>query len=275
MTARSCGKHSRPRDARRTALTTRTDTRRRRRPPMASASTHRLAARGLLALDMNGKQVWFRDLGPMDDYHGTAGSPLLYKDRLILYQDQSRQLVHRRVRHANRQDAVDTRRAKRASAGARRSPSASSITTRSSSTDSSRVQAYNPDTGAELWSCGGTTYEVIPTPVVGYGMVFCSSGRAGPTLAIRPGGQGDVTRSHLAWTSPRGSPFVPSPILYGEHLYMVNDMQSIVTSFEATTGKADVAGPAGRRAGGKASRRRRSPWTARCSSPTTRARRSC
>ena len=100
-----------------------------------------------------------------------------------------------------------------------------------------KVQAYNPDTGAELWSCGGTTYEVIPTPVVGYGMVFCSSGRAGPTLAIRPGGKGDVTRSHLAWTSPRGSPFVPSPILYGEHLYMVNDMQSIVTSFEATTGK--------------------------------------
>ena len=68
-------------------------------------------------------------------------------------------------------------------------------------------------------------------------MVFCASGRAGPTLAIRPGGKGDVTRSHLAWTSPRGSPFVPSPILVGEHLYTVNDMASIVTAFEATTGR--------------------------------------
>jgi outer membrane protein assembly factor BamB len=67
-------------------------------------------------------------------------------------------------------------------------------------------------------------------------MLFCSSGRAGPTLAIRPGGQGDVTRSHLVWSSPRGSPFVPSPILYREHLYMVNDMQSIATAFEAMTG---------------------------------------
>jgi outer membrane protein assembly factor BamB len=67
--------------------------------------------------------------------------------------------------------------------------------------------------------------------------VFCSSGRAGLTLAIRPGGKGDVTRSHVAWTSPRGSPFVPSPILYGEHLYMVNDMQSIVTNFDAKSGK--------------------------------------
>ena len=70
-------------------------------------------------------------------------------------------------------------------------------------------------------------------------MVFCSSGRAGPTLAIKPGG---TRRRHAArtWrgTSPRGSPFVPSPILYGEQLYMVNDMASIVTSLHATTGKA-------------------------------------
>ena len=80
--------------------------------------------------------------------------------------------------------------------------------------------------------------EVIPTPVVGHGMLFCSSGRAGPTLAIRPGGQGDVTNTHLVWSSPRGSPFVPSPILYGGQLYMVNDMQSIVTSFEAVTGRS-------------------------------------
>ena len=99
------------------------------------------------------------------------------------------------------------------------------------------VQAYDPDTGRELWRCGGNLWEVIPTPVVGYGMVFCSSGRAGPTLAIRPGGKGDVTRSNLAWSSPRGSPFVPSPILYGDALYMVNDMSSIVTSLEAMTGR--------------------------------------
>ena len=68
-------------------------------------------------------------------------------------------------------------------------------------------------------------------------MVFCASGRAGPTLAIRPGGTGDVTRSNLAWTSPRGSPFVPSPILYDDVLYMVNDMSSIVTALEPSTGR--------------------------------------
>ena len=192
--------------------------------------------RGLLALDMNGKQVWYRDLGAMDAYHGTAGSPLLYKDRLVLYQDQSRNSFIA---------AFDTRSGKTLWSTPREAdvgwgtPIAVHVVDHDEIIVNGqlKVQAYNPDTGAELWSCKGTTYEVIPTPVVGYGMVFCSSGRAGPTLAIRPGGKGDVTRSHLAWTSPRGSPFVPSPILYGEHLYMVNDMQSVVTSFEATTGK--------------------------------------
>jgi outer membrane protein assembly factor BamB len=193
-------------------------------------------ARGLIAFDMNGKVVWHRDLGPMQAYHGTAGSPLLYKDRVILYQDQSA---------GSFVAAFDTRTGKEVWKTLREgnvgwgTPIAIRVIDHDEIIVSSqqKVQAYNPDTGAEIWSCSGTTYEVIPTPVVGYGMVFCSSGRAGPTLAIKPGGKGDVTKTHVQWTSPRGSPFVPSPILYGEYLYMVNDMASIVTCLEATTGK--------------------------------------
>ena len=105
-------------------------------------------SRGLLAVDFDGKLVWQRDLGAIDNYHGTAGSPLLYKDRLILFQDQSARRVHRGVRHAHRPAVVATPRDASRSAGARRSPSASAITTRSSSAARSRVQAYNPDTGA-------------------------------------------------------------------------------------------------------------------------------
>ncbi len=101
-----------------------------------------------------------------------------------------------------------------------------------------QVQAYDPMTGAELWTVKGTTREVIPTPVVGHGLVFCSSGRAGPTLAIKPGGKGDVTTTHVAWSSPRGSPFVPSAIIHGDLLYMINDMQSILTVLDARTGAA-------------------------------------
>jgi outer membrane protein assembly factor BamB len=193
-------------------------------------------ARGLVAFDMDGKLVWHRDLGPMEAYHGTAGSPLLYKDRVILYQDQ---FAGSFIAAFDTRTGKELWRTKRDADTGWGTPIAVRVVDHDEIIVNSqlRVQAYNPDTGTELWSCSGTTYEVIPTPVVGYGMVFCSSGRAGPTLAIKPGGTGDVTRTHVAWTSPRGSPFVPSPILYGEHLYMVNDMASIVTALEATTGK--------------------------------------
>jgi outer membrane protein assembly factor BamB len=100
-----------------------------------------------------------------------------------------------------------------------------------------KVTAYDPATGDELWFANGNTFEVIPTPVVAHGMLFCSSGRAGPTLAIRPGGSGDVTRSHVVWSSAKGSPFVVAPIAVGEYLYMVNDMASVLTVYEARTGE--------------------------------------
>ena len=194
-------------------------------------------AHGLAAVDLNGTIVWQRDLGAMDAYHGTAGSPLVYRDRVILYQDQfSDSFV---AAFDARTGRTVWRTARNASVGwgtpvAIRAGDHDEIIVNSQRT----VYAYEPDTGRELWRCGGSNDEVIPTPVVGHGMVFCSSGRAGPTLAIRPGGRGDVTRSHLVWTSPRGSPFVPSPVLHGQYLYMVNDMASIATCLDATTGRS-------------------------------------
>jgi outer membrane protein assembly factor BamB len=193
-------------------------------------------ARGLFAFDFNGKLVWQRDLGPMDAYHGTAGSPLLLRDRIILYQDQYSGSFIAAFDTRTGRELWRTRRNANVGWG---TPIAIRAAGRDEVIVNSQqwVYSYDPASGKELWRCGGTTYEVIPTPVVGYGLVFCSSGRAGPTLAIKPGGSGDVTQTHLAWESPRGSPFVPSPILYGEQLYMVNDMASIVTSLGAQSGK--------------------------------------
>lgn len=193
-------------------------------------------SRGLFAFDLDGKLLWQRDLGRISNYHGPAGSPLLYKDRVILYQDHN---AGGFIAAFNAQSGQQIwRTARQASVGW-----GTPIAVRVGDHDEvivngqSRVVAYDPNTGRELWRCDGSSFEVIPTPVVGYGLVFCASGRVGPTLAIRPGGQGDVTNSHLAWSTPRGSPFVPSPILYGEQLYTVNDMASIVTSFDAASGR--------------------------------------
>jgi outer membrane protein assembly factor BamB len=193
-------------------------------------------SRGLFAFDLNGAQVWQRDLGVIDNYHGAAGSPLLYKNKVILYQDHYGGGFIAAFDARTGAPVWRTRRQQSVGWG-------TPIAVRVGDHDEiivngqERVMAYHPESGAELWRCSGMGFEVIPTPVVGYGLVFCSSGRAGPTLAIRPGGKGDVTGSHLSWSTPRGSPFVPSPLLYNDQLYTINDMAAIVTSFEATTGK--------------------------------------
>ncbi len=208
-------------------------------------------SKGLVAVDFDGNVVWHRSLGTINNYHGTAGSPLLYKDTIILYQDHdggSRGGAFVAAFDKATGEPV-WRTSRRASVGWG-SPIAIHTGQRDELIVSSqrRVQAYNPDTGVELWNCGGNLFEVIPTPVVGHGLVFCSSGRAGPTLAIRPGGSGDVTATHVVWKSPKGSPFVPSPLLSGNRLYLVNDMASIVTCYDARSGEVLWQGRLGRTA---------------------------
>jgi len=200
----------------------------------ASFGTH-----GLFAFDFSGRIVWHAKVGDLSNYHGSAGSPVLYKDRIFLYQDHDGTATARSFVAAF--DAatgkVRWKRDRIETVGW-----GTPIVIQAGDHDElivssqRRVYGYNPDTGDELWTVRGNLFEVIPTPVVGHGLVFCSSGRQGPTLAIRPGGKGDVTSTHVAWSSPKGSPFVPSGLVHGEHLYLVNDIQSILTVFEAKTG---------------------------------------
>src|SRR6185312_12337072 len=77
--------------------------------------------------------------------------------------------------------------------------------------------------------------ECIPTPVLGDGLIFAVSGPRGTTMAIRPGGRGDVSSTHVAWTSSKGTPFVPSAILVGDYYYLVDD-RGIATCLEAKSG---------------------------------------
>jgi outer membrane protein assembly factor BamB len=196
-----------------------------------------LGPHGVLAVDFNGKQAWHAPVGAIQAYHGSAGSPLLYKDRVIVYQDQQGGegafiAAFDAKTGARRWRTPRTERVGWGTPIAIRAGSRDEIIVSSMRA----VYAYNPDNGEVLWKAGGSLVEVIPTPVVGHGLVFASSGRAGPTLAIRPGGSGDVTATHVAWKEVKGSPFVPSPLLYGDELYLINDIQSIVTAYDAKSG---------------------------------------
>jgi outer membrane protein assembly factor BamB len=193
---------------------------------------------GLLCVDFHGKQLWHQPFDAMDAYHGTSCSPLLYRDRVIVYQDHRSasgsfvasfdKVSGKQLWKTPRQERVGW-----GSAIAIRVAGQDQIIVSSQST----VYAYDPANGAKLWTCSGNLVEVTPTPVVGHGLLFCCSGRTGPTLAIRPDGKGDVSKTHVAWRVAAGSPFIPSPLLDGDYLFMVNDIVSVLTCYEARTGK--------------------------------------
>ncbi len=197
-----------------------------------------LGNHGLLCTDLHGGEVWSRSLGALNAYHGTACSPLLYQDHVILLQDHRGSGGSFVAAYSKKTGEEIWRTSRQARVGW-----CSPVAVRAGGQDQiiisghTRVIAYNPADGKELWSCKGNLVEVIPTPVTSDGLLFCCSGRAGPTLAIRSGGSGDVTSTHLAWRSSKGSPFIPSPVAYQGRLYMVNDMASVATCYQAATGK--------------------------------------
>lgn len=201
-----------------------------------------LGNHGLLAVDFQGRQVWHQDLGRFNAFHGTASSPLLYRDRVIVMQD------HRDGSFIAAFDKLTGRplwRTPRRAQVGWNTPIAVRVGDQEQIVASGQqmVIAYDPETGAELWSAPGNTFEAIPTPVVGHDLIFSSSGRAGPTLAIRPpapappGGDAAVREAEIVWKAAKGSPFVPSPVLHGEYLFMVNDMASVATCYRARTGE--------------------------------------
>ena len=212
------------------------------------------------AFTLDGKEVWKRNLqkeyGNFGLNWGYASSPLLHDGKLII-----------EVLHGNNTDdpsyvvAFDAStgnpvwRIERPTDAVRESPDA--YTTPALLVHEGKQQivvsggdyvtAHDPATGRELWRAGGLNpqkapnYRVVASPVVKDGMIFAPSRRR-PLLAIKAGGSGDVTATHLAWTwDDRGGPDVPTPISDGKHFYMVDD-SGMVTCLDAKTGKL-VWGP--------------------------------
>ena len=97
--------------------------------------------------------------------------------------------------------------------------------------------AYDLQTGTELWKVMAPGWSVVPQPTLGHGLVIYNHDYDNPELiAIKLGGQGDVTDSHVAWRVKRGAPSTPSPLLVGDELYLVSD-KGIASCLDAKTGE--------------------------------------
>jgi outer membrane protein assembly factor BamB len=143
--------------------------------------------------------------------------------------------------------ALDTKTGKERWKQNRRKPAAQAYTTplvinvggrdQMISVGAYRAAAYDPSTGREIWRVGYRDgFSNVPRPVFGKGLVFIATGFYEPAvMAVRVDGEGDVTRSHVAWTLARGAPYTPSPILVGDELYVTSDT-GVLTVVDAVSG---------------------------------------
>jgi outer membrane protein assembly factor BamB len=105
---------------------------------------------------------------------------------------------------------------------------------------SKRVRSYDLATGEIIWECGGQVSNVIPSPVQFGDLVCCMSGYKGSAaVAIPLDASGDITDTNrIAWRYDRDTPYVPSPLLYGERLYFTKVNSAILTCLNARTGES-------------------------------------
>jgi outer membrane protein assembly factor BamB len=197
---------------------------------------------GLVCYDLEGRQIWRRDLGEFDSELGLATSPVIDRRRVFLVCDHdgdrfsSFDSYIAAIDLATGQALWKTERR-----GLGRSWSTPIVVPGRESmpelvvSAQDHVRAYDLESGQELWQAAATTGWVAPSPVYGHGLIFIVSGKNGPIAAIRPGGRGDVTATHIAWRHEHGGPYVCSPIVYGSCLYLINE-QGVLSCYEAKSG---------------------------------------
>ncbi len=102
-----------------------------------------------------------------------------------------------------------------------------------------KVRSYDLMTGDIIWECGGQVMNVTPCPIVDGDYVYCMSGyRGNVAMSIKIDSKGDVTDSDaVAWKLTDGTPYVPSPVLYGKNLYFTKSNNNILTCVDAKSGK--------------------------------------
>jgi outer membrane protein assembly factor BamB len=192
----------------------------------------------LVCLDFTGKPMWIRSLaeeyGAFRNRWGMGASPLLAGDLLVIQVDhwgQSYLLGVDSKTGANRWKTA------RDAAVNWSSPIAVAVKgqTQVIVLGTTQAKGYDPKDGKELWTASGTHFQCIPSPVVSGDLLLAASGEG--TLAVRlDGARGDLTGSHVAWKSKRGSPYVPSPVAYDGFLYLVDD-KGWATCLKAADGK--------------------------------------
>ncbi|MEM9594262.1 MAG: PQQ-binding-like beta-propeller repeat protein [Acidobacteriota bacterium] len=212
-----------------------------------------LGSEGLFCWTVDGDLKWRKDLGDLHvgwfydpSYEwGHSSSPILYDGMVIVQADLNRDPFIAAYSLENGEEVWRTERDNLPSWG---TPTLFESEGRVElvTNGSHKIRGYDPKTGEELWHLSPNSEVTVGTPVVGHGLVFVSASYRPirPIYAIRPGGKGDISlpdedaesSDQIAWWTPRGGTYMPTPIVYGDHLY-TNTNNGIIGCYDARTGE--------------------------------------
>ena len=206
---------------------------------------------GLYAYDLEGNLLWKRDLGiimtsayNMPGYEwGMASSPILWRDRVIVQVDTSNEDFLAALDGATGETVWRVERDELPSwstPNVYEGPAGAELVTNAPN----RIRGYDPSTGGELWTLGGSSQITAPTPVFSDGLIVVASGRrpVKPIFAIRAGSRGDLTlregetsSAAVVWSKTGRGPYMPTPLLYQGRLYSVNN-DGVFDCYDLSTG---------------------------------------
>lgn len=204
----------------------------------------------MAALDFTGNIKWTNRDIKFYSHHGLGASPILFKNLLIMPFDGSSDGDDNKLGWKIPWDkgglvALDTKTGERKWLGERGLSRIAHVTPIVYHDDKHDeiispagdvVQSFDPLSGKRLWSVYSQGEGVTPGPVAAVGMVFSSSGFEKTTIrAIRLGGTGDVTQSHIAWEQIKGAPTTSSLLYIHPHVYAITD-QGVATCYKGSTG---------------------------------------
>jgi outer membrane protein assembly factor BamB len=206
---------------------------------------------GIAALTLDGKEAWtYQDVSFASD-HGLGSSPILYKDLLIMPYDGSKPGDPMKLGFKTPWDqavivALDKTTGKVRWKGTRGKSRLAHVTPVVVQVDGKdlmlsnagdAVQGFDPNTGERLWTVFSQGEGVVPSPIFADGLILAWSGFEAPTMrAVRPGGSGDVTKSHLAWETKKELRIISSCVYVKPYLYAVAE-NGILWCLDAATGK--------------------------------------
>ncbi len=206
---------------------------------------------GLYSYDVDGKLLWKKDLGVLNagwffdpDYEwGIGSSPIIYKNMVIVQCDIQR---HSFLAAYDTETGKEIWRTERDEIPSWSTPTIFEANGKAELVTQATTftRGYDPMTGKELWKYSGNSEIAIPTPIVGPGFVLITNGYRGvqPIFAIKPGATGDITlkdnatkSEFISWSTKRGGPYIPTPLIYGDELYVLNN--GVLTTYKVATGE--------------------------------------